>query len=322
MRAMVRDSYGTPDVLRLDEVAVPIPAENEVLVRVHATSVNDYDFLLVAGSPFVNRIDAPFRPKHRVLGSDVAGTVESVGSAVTRFAPGDEVFGDMSPHGFGAFAEFVSAPETAFARKPPSLTFEQAGALPQAGGLAVVGLRGRREIRPGDSVLVNGAGGGVGTLAVQIAKAFGAEVTGVDAARKLESVRAAGADHVVDYEIEDITRSSRRFDRIIDMACYHPMSAYRRILKPDGYCGLIGGSIPRVLFAMVGGPISSAFSDRRVGVPFWKPNNPADVALLSRLVETGQVRPVIDSVRPLEELPDAFRRFGAQQHSGKLVITV
>jgi NADPH:quinone reductase-like Zn-dependent oxidoreductase len=322
VRAIVRDVYGSPDVLRLEDVPVPEVGERDVLVRVRASSINDFDWLLLGGTPFINRVGAPFRPKQHILGSDVAGVVESVGAAVTSFRAGDEVYGDLSPSGFGAYAEYVSAPEASLARKPEALTFEQAAALPQAGGLAVVGLRGRREIRPGDKVLVNGAGGGVGTLAVQIAKAFGAEVTGVDAAHKLDAVRGAGADHVADYATHDITRSGAAFDRILDMACHHSISAYRRILAPDGYCGLIGGSIPRILFTMVGGPASSLFNDRKVGVPFWKPNDPTGVALLGRLVESGQLSPVIDSVHPLEELPAALRRFGAQQHTGKIVITV
>jgi NADPH:quinone reductase-like Zn-dependent oxidoreductase len=309
-------------VLRVGDVPVPEVAHDGVLVRVRATSINDYDWHLLTGKPAINRIGGLTRPRHRVLGSDVAGTVERVGSTVTSLRPGDAVYGDLSMHGFGAYADLVSAPATAFASKPTALTFEQAAAVPQAGGLAVVGLRGKRPIRPGERVLVNGAGGGVGTLAVQIAKAAGAVVVGVDAAWKLDVVRAAGADEVVDYAQEDVLRSGRSFDRILDIASHHSLSDYRKVLAPGGYCGLTGGSIPRVLFAMVAGPLTSSWRGTAVGVPMWRPNDPTDVAYLSALLESGQVVPVIDSVRPLEELPTAFDRFGAQQHTGKVVLTV
>ena len=322
MRAVVRDVYGGPEVLRVEDVPTPEVADDGVLVRVRATSINDYDWHLLTGKPAINRLGGLTRPRDRILGGDVAGTVERVGSAVTRLRPGDEVYGDLSTSGFGAYAELVSAPETTFALKPASLSFEQAAAVPQAGGLAVVGLRGKQPIKPGERVLVNGAGGGVGTFAVQIAKAAGAVVTGVDAARKLEVVRALGADSVVDYEQEDVFRSGRTFDRILDIASHHSLSAYRKVLAPGGYCGLTGGSIPRIVFAMVAGPVTSSWHNTWVGVPMWRPNAPADVAFLAALLESGEVSPVIDSVRPLDEVQDAFRRFGAQEHTGKLVLTV
>jgi NADPH:quinone reductase-like Zn-dependent oxidoreductase len=322
VRAVVRDVYGTPDVLRIDDVAPPPVAPDSVLVRVHATSVNDYDWHLLTGQPFINRVVAPVRPKHRILGCDIAGTVDEVGRDVTAFAVGDEVYGDLSTAGLGAFAELVAVPERNLARKPPSLSFEVAAAVPQAGGLAVMALRWQREIVAGDAILINGGGGGVGTFAIQIAKALGARVTGVDAAHKLDVMLGAGADRVLDYRVSDAFDGSARYDRIVDIAAHHPMSTYRRCLTPRGCAGLLGGSIPRVLFAMAAGPVTSRLSDRRVGVPFWRPNDPGDVALLGRLLVSGEVAPVIDSVRPLDELPEAMRRFGAQQHTGKIVITV
>jgi len=322
MRAVVRDSYGTPDVLRIEDVPVPTVAPDAVLVRVRATSVNDYDWHLLTGQPFVNRMVAPFRPKHRILGCDVAGTVERVGSAVTGLRPGDNVYGDLSTAGLGAFAEFVSAPAASLTVKPGNLTFEQAAAVPQAGGLAAMALRGRRPVRRGDEILVNGGGGGVGTFAIQAAKALGASVTGVDAAHKLETMRTAGADRVVDYRLEDVMSGVRKYDVIIDIAAHHPISTYRRCLEPGGYAGLLGGSVPRVIFTMAAGPLSSLFLDRRVGTPLWRPNDPGDVAFLGSLLQSGEVSPAIDSIRPLEELPDAMRRFGAQQHTGKIVITI
>lgn len=323
MRAAVRDSYGTPDVLRLEDVPTPAVADGEVLVRVRATSVNDYDWHLLTGQPFVNRVVAPFHPKHRILGCDVAGTIERVGNAVTGFRPGDDVYGDLSTAGLGAFAEFVSAPATSLTRKPKALSFEQAAAVPQAGGLAAMVLQGHRPVRPGDKVLVNGGGGGggVGTFAIQAATALGAVVTGVDAAHKLDTMRTASAHHVIDYRLENPMNGSEKYDVIIDIAAHHPISTYRRCLQPGGYAGLLGGSVPRVIFTMAAGPLSSPFFDRRVDSPFWRPNDPSDVAFLARLLESGDVSPVIDSIRPLVELPDALRRFGAQEHTGKIVIT-
>ncbi len=322
MKAIVYDEYGSPGVLRLTDLPVPTPGEGEVLVRVVASSINDYDWHLLTGEPWINRLGGLRTPKYDVLGMDVAGVVERAGTGATRFRVGDAVFGDLSESGLGAFAEYVVAPEKSLAPKPESLTFAQAGVVPQAGGLATVGLRGRRPLRPGDEVLVNGAGGGVGTIAIQMAKAYGAEVTAVDATHKLDVLRSVGADHVVDYTVEDVTRSGRRFDLILDIAAYHSVSRYRSCLKPGGYCGLIGGSIPRVVFTMVAGPVSSVASNRKVGVPMWRPNHPDDVATLGALLDSGAVVPVIDSTYPLAGVPDAFRHFGAQEHRGKIAIAV
>jgi len=323
MKAAVYRSYGPPDVVGVEDVPAPSPGDDEVLVRVVASSVNDFDWHLLTGVPFVNRAAAGFlRPRLRVLGSDVAGRVEEVGPGVTLLKPGDEVYGDVSPHGFGAFAEYVTAPEKAFARKPSSLSFEQAAAAPQAGGLAVIGLRGRRGIRPGQRVLINGAGGGTGTFAVQIAKAFGAEVTAVDAEWKLEGLRALGADHLLDYAVDDFTANGQTYDVILDVAAHRPMSAYRRSLRPGGVCAVTGGSIPRVVQLMALGPVTSAFRSRKVGLPRWKPNDDADVSFLSRLMDRGAVSPLVDSVFDLGDIAEAFRRFGAQQHTGKIVLVL
>jgi NADPH:quinone reductase-like Zn-dependent oxidoreductase len=322
MKAVGRDEYGGPEILQVVDLPDPDVADDGVLVRVVASSINDWDWHLLTGRPVINRLTGLRHPKDRVLGSDVSGVVERVGSGVTALIPGDRVYGDISGHGFGAFAELVTAPASAFTRTPESLTDEQVAAVPQAGGLAVTGLRGSRPIRPGERVLVNGAGGGVGTFAVQIAKAAGAVVTGVDAAWKLDTVRAVGADEALDYRAVDVLDGSRTFDRILDIASYRPMSKYRKALSPGGYCGLTGGSIPRVLFAMAAGPVSSLGRDTKVGVPFWRPNGAEDVAFLRALLESGAVSPVIDSVHSLDEVPKAFRRFGAQQHTGKIVITV
>ena len=322
MKAIVYDDYGPPDMLRSEDVPRPTPGDGEVLVKVHATSINDYDWHLLAGTPFINRIGALRKPKYHVLGSDVAGTVTSVGARVTRFAPGDEVYGDMSSSGFGAFAEYVTAPADTFARKPESLTFEQAAAVPQAGGLAVMAIRSAKPLDAGSKVLVNGAGGGVGTFAVQIATSFGAEVTGVDLGRKLDGIRSVGADHVVDYTERDFAESGETYDLIVDTASHRSMRAYRRSLRPGGKAALIGGSIPRLLLVMAGGQLVSSYHDRKVSVPMWKTNNDADVTFLTRLLEDGSVVPLVDSVYPLSDLADAFRYYGGQHHTGKIVITV
>ncbi len=322
MKAIVYRAYGPPDVLSVQDVATPTPRDDEILVRVRASSINDYDWHLLTGQPFLNRIGGLRRPKHLVLGSDVAGVVEAVGPGASRFTPGDEVFGDVSPHGFGAFAEYAAAPEAAFAPKPAPLTFEQAAAVPQAGGLATMAIRHGRPLGPGDRVLVNGAGGGVGTFAVQMAKADGCHVTGADRAWKLDAIRAMGADHVIDVDKEDFSESGEAYDLIIDVASHRSVSAYRRSLNPDGSCALIGGSIPRLLLVLALGPVLPTTGGRKVRVPLWKPNNTDDVSYLSGLLDAGTVTPLVDSVFPLSAVPDAFRYYATQQHRGKIVITV
>lgn len=322
MKAMVYREYGAPDVLSLRDVPVPTPADDEVLVRVHASSVNDYDYHLLTGHPVINRLNAPFTPRNAVLGSDVAGRVEAVGKAVTQLRPGDEVFGDVSPCGFGAFAEYVCARESDLAPKPSGLTFEQAAAVPQAGGLATVALYRGRHLGRGMRVLINGAGGGVGTFALQIAKSYGCEVTAVDRASKLDGLTSVGADHVIDYLTQDYSRDGRVYDFMIDIAMHRPLSANRRALAPGGVCSVTGGSIPRVLFVLAAGPVLSSFRDTTIRVPLWRPNDKADTAYLTGLIDQGSVVPLVDSVFPLADLPDAFRRFAAQEHTGKIVITM
>ena len=253
---------------------------------------------------------------------DVAGTVEAVGTNVTRFQPGDQVFGDLTEHGYGAFAEYASAPENAFARRPADLTFEEAAAVPQSGIMALQGLVDKRRIRPGDEVLINGAGGGVGPFAVQIAKSFGAEVTGVDRTGKLDLVRSLGADHVIDYTREDYTASGRRYDRILDVAGNRSIFDCRRALKPKGRYVVIPGSIPRLFQAIVLGPPISMVDSRKMGMLMWKPFKREDVALLKELIEAGRVSPVIDRRFPLGEVAEALRYQEEGRARGKLVITV
>ena len=285
IKAFVRSEYGPPDVLRLEEVATPVPKDDEVLVHVRASSVNmaDVDYLL--GRPKFARLGTGLRvPKNRGLGLDVAGVVEAVGENATRFRPGDEVFGDLTEHGFGAYAEFVCASENAFAPKPIGLTFEAAAAVPQAGVLAVQGIRSKRPVQPGHLVLINGAGGNIGPFAVQIAKSLGAEVTGVDSTDKLDLLRSIGADHVIDYTEVDYTATGQQYDRILDVAAYRPIRDSRRALRPRGVYVAVPGSIAGVFQGAVVGPLTSMVGTRTMGMHMWKPFNQPDVAYLTQLL--------------------------------------
>jgi len=323
IKTIVRSEYGPPDVLQFEDVAKPVPKDDEVLVRVHASSVNmaDVDYLL--GRPKFARLGTGLRvPKNRGLGLDVAGVVEAVAGSATRFRPGDEVFGDLTEHGFGAFAEYACASEDAFAPKPNGLTFEEAAAVPQAGVLALQGVRSKRPIQSGQHVLINGAGGNIGPFAVQIAKSFGAEVTGVDSADKLDLLRSIGADHVIDYADVDYTRTGQQYDRILDVAAHRPIRESRRALGPNGVYIAIPGSVAGVLRASVVGPLTSMVGSRTMGMHMWKPFDQQDVAVLTRLLESGEVVPVIDRTYPLSEVRDALTYQDEGRARGKVVITV
>ena len=320
MKAIVHTKYGPPNVLQLEEVERPTPKDNEVLVRVRASSVNSWDWDLLRGRPFVIRLAAPLKPKYRILGCDIAGRIESVGRNVKLFQPGDEVFGDISGCGWGGFAEYVCASDNALAPKPSSMTFDEAAATPQAAVLALQGLRLKGQIQPGQKVLINGAGGGAGTFAVQIAKSFGAEVTGVDSTSKLDMMRSIGADHVIDCTQEDFTQNGQRYDRIVDMAAYHSTFDYKRTLSPNGIYGVIGGSTPRILQTVFLGSLISLIGSKKMGLVLHKPNR--DLAFIIQLFEAGKVVPVIDRRYPLSEVSEAFRYFGEGHVQGKIVITM
>ena len=322
MKAIVYEKYGPPDVLELEEVEKPIPRDNEVLVRVHAASVNDWDWGLLIGKPFVNRlvVSGLLKPKIKILGGDIAGRVEAVGRNVNRFKPGDEVFGDLSGCGFGGFAEYVCARENSLALKPASMTFEEAAAIPQGGVLALWGLPDKGKIQPGQKVLINGAGGGAGTFAVQIAKSFGAEVTGVDSTRKLDIMRSIGADHVIDYTQEDFTKNEQRYDWILDFAGYHSIVDYSRALSPKGIYVMVGGSAATFLQILLLGPLISMIGNKKMGLLMHKPNK--GLNFMKELFEAGKVKPIIDKHYPLSEVPEALRYFGKGHNRGKVVITV
>jgi NADPH:quinone reductase-like Zn-dependent oxidoreductase len=300
----------------------PVPGDHEVLIKVHASSVNSWDWDLLTGRPRIYRLMFGItRPKLKILGADVAGKVEVVGKNVTRFRAGDEVFGDLCEGKWGGFAEYVCASESVLTLKPQWMTFEQAASLPQAGLLALQGLRNKdRHIKAGQQVLINGAGGGVGTFAIQIAKSFGAEVTGVDSAIKLQTMKHAGADHVIDYKSEDFTNNRKRYDFILDVMATRSILKYRRALAPNGTFAMVGGKVGSILQAGFLGPLLSKKEGKQLGLVFHKPNKGIDE--LMGLVKQGKVTPIIDGCYTLHDVPDALRHIGNGLSKGKVVISI
>ena len=325
MKAAVRERYGSPDVVELCDVERPVPVKDQVLVRVRAASVNRADLDGITPRPQFVRLFVGLRaPRNHRLGCDVAGVVEAVGPGVTRFKPGDEVFGDMYPFGAGSFAEYACAPERAFQSIPAGMPFEEAATLPHSAILALQGLRLRngRTIRSGDKVLIDGASGNVGPFAVQIAKSLGAEVTGVASAGKLEFVRSLGADHVIDYTTTDYTSTGERYDWILDTDSHHSILRIRRALRPNGVYITLGGTSLPIFAAMIVGPLISLASDKWTGLAlWWKPFHPDDVTTLLGLIAAGRVKPVIDRRYPLTEVVGALRWVHEGKARGKVVIT-
>jgi NADPH:quinone reductase-like Zn-dependent oxidoreductase len=334
MKAIVCPRYGSPDVLQLQEIHKPVPKDDEALVKVVATSLNAADFETMRGTWAV-RFTGPFRPLNKILGTDVAGTIEAVGRKVQNFRPGDEIWGDLSfPLRSGAFAEYVCIPEEALRLKPASMTFEEAAAIPTAAVVALQNLRAASkssispilsadgQIQAGQKTLINGAGGGVGTFAVQIAKLYGAEVTAVDSAPKLDMLRSLGADQVIDYTREDFTKSERRYDLVLDVVGSRSIRSYRRVLAPDGIFVLIGGSFGVIIQIFLFGPLLSTRGNKKTGIVPWGPNNGQDLAILAELFEAGQVVPVIDRRYPLNQLPEAMWYLEEGHAKGKVIIEV
>lgn len=322
MKAVVFTEYGPPDVLRLAEVERPVPADDEVLIKVHAASLNDWDYGALKGADFVNRLlFGVFKPKkqRQILGSDVAGRIETVGRNARMFRPGDEVFGDLSGR-WGGFAEYVCASEKALALKAPGMTFEQAAAIPQAALLAVQSLRDLGGIRTGQTLLINGAGGGVGTFAIQIAVMHGVEVTAVDAPEKLDMLRSMGARHVLDYTREDFTRTGARYDLILDVKTTRSTFDCARALNSGGTYVTVGGSIPRLIQALLLRPWIALTARKKIRLLVLKPNK--DLAYVRELFEAGKLVPVIDGRFGLANVPEAFGYFGSGRQKGKIVITV
>jgi NADPH:quinone reductase-like Zn-dependent oxidoreductase len=323
MKAIVYTEYGSPDVLRLKDIEKPVPADAEVLIKVHAVSVNAADLHLLRADPFLIRLSSGFlKPKHTILGSDIAGRVEAIGSSVTQFKPGDEVFGDISACGWGGFAEYACVRENALVLKPTNLSFEQAAAVPMAAVTALQGIRHAGQIRPGQKALINGASGGVGTFAVQLAKSFGAEVTAVCSTRNLETARSIGADHVIDYTQEDFATNGQQYDLILAANGDRSISDYKRALSPTGVYVQTGGSMGQMTQAMIQGRWISMTGSKKMGnMGVAKPNQ-NDLVFMKELLEAGKVKPVIDRCYPLSEVPEALRYLEEGHARGKVVITV
>jgi len=324
MKAIVYTRYGSPDALQLQEVEKPEPSDYQVLIKVQAASVNAYDCRLMRGKPFLVRIISGglLKPKDQQLGIDLAGRVEAVGRKATQFQVGDEVFG----RGLGAFADYACAREEALVLKPANLSFEAAAAVPGAALIALLSLRDSGQLRPGQTVLIDGATGGVGTFAVQLAKAFGAEVTGVCSTRNLDLVRSIGADHVIDYTQADCTKHGQRYDLILAVNGYHSIFAYKRALRPTGRYVMVGASkahlMRAVLQALLLGPVLSRTGRQKMGLFLAKPTQKKNLAIIKDLLEAGKVVPVIDRSYPLREVPDAIRYVEEGHIRGKVVITV
>jgi NADPH:quinone reductase-like Zn-dependent oxidoreductase len=319
VKAIVFETYGPPEVLRLKEVEKPTPKEDEVLVEIHAASINYVDWQVLRGESFLMRLmNGLLKPKHKILGDDLAGRVEAVGAKVKQYQPGDEVFGISN---FDAFAEYACVPERALALKPASMTFDEAAAIPEAGMTALQGLRDKGQIQAGQKVLIKGASGGVGTYAVQIAKSFGAEVTGVCSTSKLDLVRSLGADVVIDYTKDDFTQTGQRYDLILAVGGNRSIFDYKRALNPEGIYVCAGGSASQYFQAMLLGPLISIVGNQKLGSMLGNLNQ-EDFVFLVELYEAGKVRPVIDRRFPLSEVPEALRYYGAGHARGKVVITM
>lgn len=321
MKAIVYHRYGSPDVLELQDVTTPAPGDDEILVKVHAASINSWDWDLLRGRPFPNRIGGLFEPKYEILGCDLAGRVEAVGKNTHDFRVGDEVFGDLSGSGWGAFAEFVCANSDALALKPASMTFAEAAAIPQAGVLALQGLRHRGAIGSGQQVLINGAGGGVGTIALQIAKHLGAEVTCVDSAEKLAMLHSIGADHVIDYEREDFTENGLHYDLILDVVGRRSVFTLERALARNGVYVMVGGSMARAFQLLLLGPCIRLLLGKKMGILLHRPNR-KDLEFMGELWESGVVSPVVERTCELGEVPEALRALGEGRVRGKIVVEV
>ena len=316
MKAVVYTKYGSPDVLHLEDVEKPVPKDNEILVKVHAASANAYDWRHLRPDPFFMRFMGAglLKPKHKILGADISGRIEAVGGKIKQFRPGDEVLGEGS---YGGFAEYVCVDENRFVLKPAHLSFEEAAAMPMAALTALQGLRDKGRIQAGQKVLINGASGGVGTFAVQIAKSFGTEVTGVCSTTKMDLVGSIGADHVVDYTREDITENKQKYDLIFDIAAYRAISKYKRILSSGGIYVLAGGSIARIFLLM----LMSKIGAKNMGVLLAKINQ-KDLLSIVELMKAGKVKSIIDKRFPLNETAEAVRYLQVGCARGKVVITV
>lgn len=319
MTALMYHKYGSSDVLTFNKIPVPTPRENEVLVKIRATAINSSDWELLRGKPLFARIWGLLKPKYHILGSDIAGQVVGIDKGVSKFRPGDAVFADLFEK-WGGFAEYVCVHEDQLLPKPEHITFEEVSAIPQAGVVALQGLRYNGEITPGQQVLINGAGGGAGTFAIQIAKSLGAEVTGVDSARKLDLMKSIGADHVIDYTKADFTKNKQQYDLIFDIVGRRSVFDFKRILKPKGAYVMAGGSMRRLLQVLFYGPLISKTTSKKMGLLMHKQNK-EDINYMLSLYDARKVVPVIDKCYPLSQSVTAFQYFGEGLVLGKIIIT-
>jgi NADPH:quinone reductase-like Zn-dependent oxidoreductase len=322
MKAVVCNQYGSPDVLELKEIKKTLPTKNQVLVRVHTASLNFSNLVLLKGKPFLSRFAFGLtKPKYPIPGGDIAGTVEAVGKDVTLFQVGDAVFGDLSVCGWGGFAEYVTVPEYALALKPTNISFEEAAATPMASVTALQGLCDKGKINSGQKVLIYGASGGVGTFAVQIAKSFGAEVTGVCSSRNIEILRSIGADHIIDYTKEDFSQHEQRYDLILGVNGSNSILTYKRLLKSNGNFVHVGGSESQFFQTLFLGPVISMTGSKKISNLLQRAN-PKDLNHVKELLETGKIKPIIDRRYKLSEVIEAFKYFQEGHAQGKVVITV
>lgn len=323
MKALIIRKYGSPDSLEIQDIEKAVPGPDQVLIKVNAVSINDWDWALLQGKPFIpNRFMAGlFRPRI-IIGSDIAGRVEAVGSEVTSYTPGDEVYGDLSGCGFGGFAEYVCAPQSAVMRKPPNMSFEQAAAIPQAGMLALQGIMAGGQPESGQSILINGAGGGVGSIAIQLLKLGQVKVTGVDSAEKQEAMKSWGFDHTIDYRAQDFTRDGQRYDLILDVKTDRPPAEYERALKPGGVYATVGGELPKLLRIALSGLRITRARDKNLRVVGLQANR--DLAYFNELFEDGRFKPVIDTEFAFTDtdVRNAFHHFAAASHKGKIVVRI
>ena len=320
MKAIVYYEYGLPDVLKLEEVDMPTPKDNEVLIKVYAVSINRSDWEGLVGKPLYVRIGGLMRPRDKILGSDIAGTVEAVGKDVKQFKPGDEVFGLILNYG-GGFAEYACKSEKALTLKPAGMTFEEAAAIPQAAFIALQGIHDKGKVQPGQKVLINGAGGGTGTFAIQLAKLAGAEVTGVDNSEKLDLMRSLGADHVIDYTKEDFTKNGQQYDLVLDVIASRSIFAYKRALKPNGNYFMAGGSVATMFQSLLLGSLIRRITSRNIKLLVVQTES-KDLVYITELIESGKVKLIIDKRYSLNETAEALRYLGEGHAKGKVVITV
>ena len=320
MKAIVYHQYGSPDVLKLEEVEKPTPKDDEVLIKIHAVSLNGSDWEGLRGKPLYARLGGLRKPSEGILGSDVAGRVEMAGRNNRQFQPGDEVFGDILGR-MGGFAEYVCVPERGLARKPARMTFEEAAAIPQGAVIALQGMRDKGQVQPGQKVLINGAGGSAGTFAVQLAKYYGAEVTGVDNTGKQDFMRSLGADQVIDYTREDFTKNGKQYDMILDVIAHRSVFACKRALTPNGSYFAVGGSVAIMFQILLLGAWIKRTAGKNIRILAVRPNL-KDLVFITELYEAGKIVPVIDRRYSLSEVPEALRYLGEGRAKGKIVITV